>query len=218
LSAKVEGKPVETLAIGHYSATEVGRLAGVSSRRIGSWSRYGIVPSISPGRPKVYSYADAGEAILVHYLVDQGLRARDVRRIVEHLREKYGQWPLAAAPLEHDGRLVVVKEGDDLYFDVGEHTEHQVIGSTLINLKAVREALSRGGWVALANPREHIEVDPDLNSGVPVVRGRRVPTSTVAALAQTAEGRALLSQDYELSDDEIRDAVGYEDDLASLAA
>ena len=41
------------------------------------------------------------------------------------------------------------------------------------------------------------------------VRARAV----VADLAQRPEGRALLKDDYELTDDEIRDAVEYEDDV-----
>jgi uncharacterized protein (DUF433 family)/DNA-binding transcriptional MerR regulator len=218
LTPKKADKGLDIGAIGHYSATEVGRLAGVSAPRIGAWSRYGIVPTISPVRPKIYSYADAAEAILVHYLIDQGLRARDVRRIVQHLREEYGKWPLTTAPLVHDGKLVVVKEGTDLYYDVGQNVDHRVIAGTLIDLKAVRDALSQGGWVALAKPRPHIQVDPNLHSGVPVVRGRRLATATVAELARTPEGRVLLSDDYALSEDEIAEAVAYEDDLASIAA
>lgn len=90
-------------AIGHYSAKEVGRLAGVSARKIGSWSRYGIIPRVST-KPNVYSYADAGEAVLVRYLLDQKVPTKQIREIVENLREEYGQWPLAVAPLEHAGR------------------------------------------------------------------------------------------------------------------
>ena len=65
-------------AIGHYSAGEVARLAGVSPRRIGSWARYGIVPRISQ-RPSVYSYADAGEAVIVRYLIEQGAKPKKIR-------------------------------------------------------------------------------------------------------------------------------------------
>lgn len=72
-------------AIGEYTAAEVSRLAGVSSRRIGSWARYGIVPSISE-KPKIYSYADVGEAILAHFLVDLGWKPKRVRELVERLR------------------------------------------------------------------------------------------------------------------------------------
>lgn len=201
-------------AIGNYSAAEVSRLAGVSSRRVGSWARYGIVPSISE-RPKIYSYADVGEAILAHYLIDLGWRPRDVRQLVERLRSRFGPWPLAAAPLEHDGKLLVIKEGDDLIIDVMDNPEHAVIGGTLIDLKAVRDALSRGGWTAIKRPREHIEVHPDRHSGQPVVRGHRLATADVAEIGRATNGREILRDEYGLTDEEIEDALAYEDDIAA---
>jgi uncharacterized protein (DUF433 family)/DNA-binding transcriptional MerR regulator len=202
-------------AIGRYSATEVGRLAGVSAQRIGQWARVGIIPSVSH-QPRVYSYADAGEAVLVRYLVQQGLRPRDVREIVENLRKRYGAWPLAHAPLEHDGRLVVVREGKEMFFSAA--TDHEVIAGTLIDLKAVRAALERGGWVAYHHPRDYVEVDPERLSGRPTVRGRRIATEVVADLAQRPEGRDILRDDFGLSDDEIDDAVGYEADVREATA
>jgi len=203
-------------AIGHYSAAEVGRLAGVSSRRVGQWARYGIIPSVSK-KPRIYSYADAGEAVLVRYLVAQGLRPRDVRLIVENLREEYGSWPLASAPLHHDGKLVVEKKGRDIFISALK-PGHEVIAGTLIDLKAVRAALERGGWVTLESPRKHIAVDPEWLSGRPTIRGRRIATETVAELAARPEGRDLLMEDFELTEDEIADAVAYENDVKKAVA
>ena len=74
--------------------------------RIGSWSRYGIIPRIS-SRPKIYSYADAGEAVLVRYLLDQKISTKHIREIVENLREKYGQWPLAPLRLDMTGHSLL---------------------------------------------------------------------------------------------------------------
>jgi uncharacterized protein (DUF433 family)/DNA-binding transcriptional MerR regulator len=202
--------------LGSYTAAEVARLAGVSPRKIGSWARYGIIPSVSE-RPRRYSYADAGEAILVHYLVTKGKKTGDIRKIVEYLRREFGQWPLATAPLAHDGRLVLVRDRDGNWISV-DKPEHHVIEATLLNLKDIRTALGRGGWVAIEHPREHIEVDPNRHSGAPVVRGRRVPTALVANLAQTAEGRDSLKTGYRLSKAQVEDAVGYETELDQLAA
>jgi uncharacterized protein (DUF433 family)/DNA-binding transcriptional MerR regulator len=204
-------------AIGHYSAAEVSRLAGVSSRRIGSWARYGIVPSIST-RPKIYSYADVGEAILAHYLIDLGWRPKRVRELVERLRDRFGPWPLASAPLEHDGKLIVLREGDELYIDAIDHVEHAVIGKTLLDLKLVRDALANGGWTAIDNPRDHVQVDPDMHSGQPVIRGHRIPTTDVAEIAGEPNGRKVLRDDYGLTEAEIDDALAYENDVATALA
>lgn len=202
----------EPRAIGHYSAAEVARLAGVSARRIGSWARYGIIPSISK-KPRVYSYADAAEAVLVQYLLQQGLDTTTIRLIVLGLRDRHTRWPLTNAPLEHDGAFLVIREGDEVFFSAAV-PDQQVAAGTFVNLLQVRTALEAGGWVAIKTPRKHIEVDPERLSGQPVVRGHRVSTETVADLATRPQGLALLREDYQLTDDEIKEAVEYEADVA----
>jgi len=206
-------------AIGYYTAADVARLAGVSPHRVGRWAREEIIlPSVSASRPYVYSYADAGEAILVHYLIDEGKRPKDIKEIVHLLRKQYGDWPLATAPLAHDGRLLVAKDPKHGGWISLDRPDHDVMDGTLLNLKQIREALKHGGWVAYKTPREHIEVDPDRRSGEPVIRGKRVGTVFVADLARTPDGVTTLRDDYDLTQAEIDDAVGYESDLAGLAA
>lgn len=209
--------PERLAAIGHYSAREVSRLAGVSPRRVGSWARYGIVPRVSR-RPSVYSYADAGEAVIARYLIEQGVRPKKVREMVERLRERFGVWPLARAPLEHEGGLVVMREGDQVLVDVIDHPEQQVEEGTFLSLTEVREALERGGWVAFHTPRPHIQVDPDRLSGRPTIRDRRLPTAMVAELAERPEGREALHKEFGLTDEEIEEAVGYEADVEKALA
>lgn len=203
-------------SIGHYTAAEVGRLAGVSARRVGQWARYGIIPSVST-KPRVYSYADAGEAVLVRYLVGLGYKPGEVREVVESLRRDYGEWPLASAPLEHDGKLLVIKRKGGVYVSV-QRPGHGVIAGTLIDLKAVRAALERGGWVSVDSPREYIEVDPERLSGRPTIKGRRIATEVVADLAKRPEGREILADDFGLSKEEIDAAVSYEADVSAAVA
>jgi uncharacterized protein (DUF433 family)/DNA-binding transcriptional MerR regulator len=200
------------IAIGHYTPSEVARLAGVSPQRIGSWARYGILPSISQ-RPNVYSYADAGEAVIARYLIDQGVKPRKIRELVERLRDRFGLWPLARAPLEHEGGLVVMREGDKVLVDVVDRPDHLVEEGTFLSLTDVREALERGGWVALRTPRTHIQVDPDRLSGRPTIRDRRLPTAMVAEIALEEDGRTVLRREFALTDEEIDEAVGYEEDV-----
>jgi uncharacterized protein (DUF433 family) len=178
----------------------------------------GIIRHSISTRPNIYSYADVGEAVLAHYLLDQGKPPRKIKELVEYLREEYGEWPLAAAPLEHDGPLCVIwdpEQGMHVSVDI---PGHGVMEKTLLDLKEIRQALSRGGWVSLRNPRLHIEIDPDRHSGEPVIKGRRLSTHRVARLASEPDGRIALRKDYELSDAEIDDAVGYERDVAELVA
>ncbi len=204
-------------AIGHYSAGDVARLAGVSPTRIGSWARYGIIPRVSR-KPSIYSYADAGEAVIARYLIAQRVKPRKIRELVERLRDRFGEWPLARAPLEHEGGLVVIREGDKVLVDVVDHPDHLVEEGTFLSLAAVRTALERGGWVALQNPRVHVQVDPQRLSGRSTIRDRRLPTTMVAELADRDEGRTLLRTEFGLSEEEINDAVEYEADVAEALA
>jgi uncharacterized protein (DUF433 family)/DNA-binding transcriptional MerR regulator len=204
-------------SIGSYTAAEVARLAGVTPHRIGRWSRLGMITASVSKHPNVYSYADAGEAIVAHYLVKQGKRPGEVGEAVEKLREQFGPWPLASAPLAHDGSMLVRWDAKAKCWVSVDIPDHEVLEDTLIDLKLIATSLGRGGWVAIENPREYIEVDPERHSGVPVVKGRRLPTSLVAAIASEEGGRTALGEDYELSDEEIDDAIGYEADLAKLA-
>jgi uncharacterized protein (DUF433 family)/DNA-binding transcriptional MerR regulator len=204
--------------IGCYTAAEVARLAGVTPRRVGRWARESIIlPSVSR-RPNLYSYADAGEAILAYYLVEQGKKPREIKEIVLLLRKTHGNWPLATAPLAHDGKLLLERDFVTGKYVSVDMPDHEVIGGTLLNLRAIRESLGHGGWVAIQNPREHIEVDPERHSGTPVVRGRRIPTSLVASIAAAEGGHEVLREDYQLSDAEIGDAVEYEKEVAQVAA
>jgi uncharacterized protein (DUF433 family) len=120
--------------------------------------------------------------------------------------------------LARDERMKPTRHGGEVLIDAVEHPGHHVAAGTFVDLKQVRNALARGGWVAIEHPREHIQVDPDRLSGQPVVRKRRVSTETVADLAQRAEGLALLREDYGLTEDEIREAVEYERDVSEALA
>lgn len=209
---------LDSSAVGYYTAADIARLSGMSARRVARWARMGIIQHSISTRPNIYSYADAGEAILAHYLADQGKRPKEIKELVEHLREEYGPWPLAVAPLKHDGPLCAIWNKERGVHISADIPGHELIEGTLLNLQEIRKALKRGGWVSLKTPREHIEVDPERHSGEPVVKGRRLSTQRVASLAAEPDGRVELEEDFHLSGAEIDDAVGYERDIAELVA
>lgn len=203
---------------GRYLAHEAGRLAGVSGNTIGQWARRGYIRSSqsAPGRlPKVYSFQDVAEAMVVHELVDRGVPHRDIRATIEALRAEGGDWPLtqlrdglATADVSDDPSrrraMLVVGSGAHVY-DVARAPAQQVI--RLENLRRIVADLSRGGWAVRDEPDLNlIQVDPEVIGGRPSIRGRRIPAELVAELATTAEGIEVLSDDYDLSIAEIRDA------------
>jgi uncharacterized protein (DUF433 family) len=195
-------------AHGRYLAGEVGLLAGVSGDRIGQWARWGYIRSShSDGEPRVYSFEDVGEAIIVHELEELGASLRAIHRAVERLREReQDEWPLQrnAARLGAANGSVVEFEGDEAYDLGGPSLDEQGV-LEVADLRRVRGCLERGGWAACLHPElRHIEVDPGMLGGRPVIRGRRIAAQEVAELAADRE---LLHADYDLTDEQIGDAV-----------
>jgi uncharacterized protein (DUF433 family) len=208
---------------GRYLAHEAGLLAGVSGVTIGQWARRGYIKSsVHSGRPRVYSYQDIAEAMVVHELLETHVTHKDIKTAINTLRDEQGDWPLTSADLvahvdpETQKGKVFARKGDVSY-DVGNKGWQQVVDPD--NLKAIANRLRRGGWAVRDLPDlEYIEVDPDRYSGRPTIKGRRIPAAKVAAMAQTAEGRDVLREDYELSEAEIHDAERWWRKSSELAA
>jgi uncharacterized protein (DUF433 family)/DNA-binding transcriptional MerR regulator len=194
---------------GRYLAGDVGRLAGVSGERIGQWARWGYIRSSqSAGRPRVYSFQDVAEAMVVHELLVRGVPRLSIRAAVEQLRGRYGDWPLSGAPIATSGSEIVV--GDD--------TVARSLLPGLEELSLVRDQLRRGGWaVRLLPDLGQIEVDPDRLSGRPTIRSTRIPAEDVARLARSAGGPEALRREYGLSDAQIADAVRWSEAVEHVA-
>jgi uncharacterized protein (DUF433 family) len=201
----------EMPARGHYLAGEVGLLAGVSGDRIGQWARWGYIRSSrSEGDPRVYSYEDVAEAIIVHELEELGADLPSIRRAVDRLRRReHADWPLQrhAGRLGAANRSVVEFAGGEAY-DLGAASPAEQGLLRTPDLRRIAADLERGGWAArLLGDLRHIEVNPDRLGGRPVIRGRRLAAEEVALLAATPGGRDVLHADYELSAEQIDDAV-----------
>jgi uncharacterized protein (DUF433 family)/DNA-binding transcriptional MerR regulator len=200
---------------GRYLAQEVGQLAGVSGATIGQWAHYGYIHASQsePGNyPRVYSYQDAAEAIMVHELLDAKVPLKVLRPVIMELRAELGDWPLQHASLETVtasdvpvASLLVREEKHRL--ELGKHG-WQIVEDATVNPQRVAADLHRGGWAVRDLPDlQHVEIDPDTLSGAPAIRGRRVPVSLVVELAGRLDGVEILHEDYDLSEQEINDAV-----------
>ncbi len=200
---------------GLYSAAEVGQLAGVSRYRIGQWTRHGYIRSSrSTGPPRVYSFQDAAEAIVVHELITRGVTYRDIRRTIDNTRDEYGDWPLTAAPLATTvdaaghGPARVLLQLRDVDLDIGRDHRSQAVLS-YPTLQAVTELLRRGGWAIRDHPDiQRIEVHPERFHGVPTIRGTRIPARQVAVIAaEGSSGLRDLREGYDLHRADVEDAV-----------
>ncbi len=193
---------------GRYLAWEAGQLAGVSGPTMGQWARRGYIrSSVSARSPRVYSFQDVAEAMVVHELLEREVVHREIREAINQLAE-YGDWPLTDAPLgtvPGKGRARVVVTKPEGTYDVGVGSWQQAIEPE--NLETIRGQLRRGGWAVRTVPDlKYIEVDPERLSGRPSIRGRRIAAQDVAELAAEPNGIEELEEGYDLTEAEIADA------------
>jgi uncharacterized protein (DUF433 family) len=208
---------------GHYLAWEAGQLAGVSGNAIGQWARRGYIrASQSQDVPKVYSYQDVAEAMVVHQLLDSHVSYRRIRKTLEELRRDpdLGDWPLSQVNLVaagSEGRPDVLVERNGSRYDLTGRPWHGMLDAG--DLRKIATDLNRGGWAARLLPNlQHIEVDPDRLSGRPVIRGRRVSAQDVAETAEEQSGRETLEEGYGLRSEQIEDARTWWHEVQQLAA
>jgi uncharacterized protein (DUF433 family)/DNA-binding transcriptional MerR regulator len=188
---------------------------------MGQWSRRGYISaSQSSAIPKVYSYQDVAEAMVVHDLLDVGVTHKDIRRAVQVLREDYGDWPLTTADLmtlPTTGKTRLLARRSEGTYDVGDRGWQQVVNPK--HLTVIKSQLQRGGWVVRRLPDlRYIEVDPDLLSGRPAIRGHRIAAQDVAETAEESGGMDDLLEGYGLRPVEIDDARRWWHEVSQLAA
>lgn len=222
--ARTVGNVTEMPPRGHYIAWEAGQLAGVSGHKIGQWARRGYIRASQDdiGFPKIYSFQDVAEAMVVHELEDAGADLGSIKRAIERLRERHGMsWPLQhrssrlgtvhGLVVEHNGAGSTVNLG-------GKGAPEQGVMSDE-NLRKIASQLERGGWaVRKLTDLRHVEVDPDRLSGRPAIRGRRVAASEVAEIAVEPDGLETLTEGYGLNEDQIDDAKRWWQEVTAVPA
>jgi uncharacterized protein (DUF433 family)/DNA-binding transcriptional MerR regulator len=221
---------------GRYRADEVGRLAGVSGARIGQWARHGYIRSShSQLSPRIYAFQDVAEAVLVHFLLDEGVPGQSIRNTIKSLRQEHGDWPLQhakllmpagasdAEPCEPEsttnagshtavpprrGKRALHHQHGKLMLDSTKTRDQIVAPDITSSLVKVVDVLSQGGWVAQDHKLEHIQVDPFRMSGQPSIRNRRITVEDVVRIFVESNGdRRLLRDDYGLTSEQIEDAL-----------
>lgn len=82
------------------------------------------------------------------------------------------------------------------------------------------EVLRKGGmaWQDLHGRIRHISIDPDRLSGIPEIAGTRVHAIFVGLEAQRPGGRQTLTRSYDLTPEQIEDAVLWSNQALSYAS
>ncbi len=197
---------------GCYDARRTAALSGVPRSTVYDWARRGVVvPSISPEREKLWSYADLMALRIVSWLRHPKQLGDDVRpaSAVRHAREALVQLDQQSLDL-WDGRA----GSSSLYVDssgkiviVTAEATHDLSGQGVLaqwlDLLGTFEGTDSAG-PDLRWPREHLRIVPGKCAGEPHLDGSRLTTVTIAVLA----GRGYTLDDLaRLYPDETRESL-----------
>jgi uncharacterized protein (DUF433 family) len=211
---------------GCYEARRAAALSGVPQSTVYDWARKGVVvPSISPEREKLWSYADLMALRIVSWLrhpkgpaEDQrpASAMREVRKALHRLDDLgIDLWDGRAArsPLfvDRSGEIIIVRD------DEASDVSGQAVISQFLDLLAPFEGSDGGRGPDLRRPREHLRIVPGKCAGEPHLEGSRLTTPTIAALAARGYGIDDLARLYpDESPTSIAEAIDLETSLGTL--
>ncbi|WP_334144916.1 DUF433 domain-containing protein [Rhabdothermincola sp.] len=217
-----------------YGVSEAARLLGLRPDRARAWldgyTRAGVrYPPVIRREPTGVDIVTWGEFVELGYLREYrraGVPLQRLRPVVDELRDAFRTpYPLATArPYVYDKELVLeVQERHDLPAPIAIVVRS---GQQVLLAEAARQFFRKvefvppNDGVALrirpAGPASPVVLDPLVRFGRPVVSG--VSTERLWELCDAGESIAQIASEYDLSEEDVRAGVAYEEQFRSLAA
>jgi uncharacterized protein (DUF433 family) len=181
----------------------------------GHWLRTALNPvQHAPWRAD-YSFSDLISLLVVRELLLKGVALHKIKEAEAWLREVEGtDRPFVREDIKTDGVEVFYR--DELIATQieaasrrGQQTMRELIKDRLTSVKY------QGGIAAYWRPAPGVVVDPRVQFGEPVVIGTRIPTDAVAGVVKRL-GRDRAMRRFDLSAEQIEDAVAFEDRMAAV--
>ncbi len=197
---------------GAYPAPRTAALSGVPLSTVHDWARKGVlVPSISPERVKLWSYADLMGLRIIHWLrhdkeLDDGRVPRSTMSVVKRALAQLAEMDMAPWTEEAGPSVVVDRAGQVLVRTAPHHeadARQRVLDDELDVLSpfAVADGLRGPDLVA---PRPRLRIVPGKLGGSPHVVHTRLESQALGALADSGLHIAKI---YRLYPDIERPAI-----------
>lgn len=213
-------------AAGFYTPAEAARLARVPGHRLAAWRREGIVfPTIHTididGRESVgYSFESLVYLRLLRMLRGESVPLFKAVQTVKHLRDRLGppsaQWDQARIFAQGGDVFVEFKDDWDVTSATrgGQRAAEMLFGEEFARFRDRADAL-----LVPWRFQPTVEIDPEIRSGHPVVRGTTLRTSVLYALRQRRQSPRNIQTAYpHLTLSQIRGALAFEGFLDAEAA
>lgn len=210
---------------GCYEAPRAAALSGVPLSTVYQWARTDlVVPSISPSREMLWSYADLMTLRLVAWLRRpkrpddtrsvRGSPMSQVRRALVLMNEReIDPWSggVGSPSILVDARgTILLQEAQIL--DLDRQVMLDLPEDTLDLLRPFTLGTSPGG-PDLVRPRPALRIVPAKVAGEPHVADTRITSRTLSALVRRGVPVATVSQWYGVAEGAVSDAADLEDQL-----
>jgi uncharacterized protein (DUF433 family) len=225
--AKRASKLVVAASEGCYDAGRAAALSGVPKSTIYYWASHEVVvPSVSPVREMLWSYADLMALRVVSWLRHPkgdeqeprpGSPMREVRRALAELDvqglDLWNQDELAdRSPLVVDrSGKIHIRTADDVR-DLGGQSP---LDPDWLDLLGPFDQIG-GNGPDLVAPRQHLRIVPARVAGEPHVVGSRLTTLSLAALADRGMTAERIAGMYDVAPIVVDEAIDLERQLAGI--
>lgn len=226
----------DDLLSGAYDAHRASQLSGVPATTLHRWATEGlVVPSVSPQRVRLWSYADLITLRLVAWLRHEkpesphdGARVwppspkNEVRAALSELArrgiglfsEDEGQARRCPLMVDATGRIIIDTGRDRVTVRGQPLLPHETVTDILRAFAPGR--IGEREAPDLASPRPHLRIVPGKVSGEAHVAGTRVTTPTLAALGARGMSVATICELYpDLNRLAVEEAIDLESKLAA---
>lgn len=225
--------PDDPSIAGSMSSRLVAALSGATLEQLQRWRRSGIVKATAlpprQGAPCAYRWDEYRRARLGVLLLAHGLQPRRLRAVLDEYCEVIA--PDAELPTTVAGQRAIVKPGDE-----GGHTAERArqgaafdfVSEATLDEEGIAERLGEqlpDGVASIAVLKEFssgwplgelhayadvVDVRPDVMGGSPTLKGSRLETAALAALAQAGETVAAIAEAYDLTRSKVERALAFE--------
>ena len=210
----------------------VARLAGTTTQQLARWHSTRQLTAAFPGRRGVarrYSWVEYSKARAFVKLRDAGVPRESLAANVEWLDAHLPRWfeiplvPLPTLPGQTRERSpnggLACHAGAMGEWIAAKLVERPAARASMIEPDALAHAIAdidaEGPLGALSEYGDAVNMDPRIMGGFPVVRGTRIETAMLAALAGWGRDAGAIASDYELDAQLVKRALAFETTLAA---
>lgn len=162
---------------GFYTAAEAARIARVPRTTLDYWARTRLVPASQRAvRPRLFSFEDLRDIVVVEKLRQQGAKTRAIRAAISYVRTITDVKRFAQANLQFN------EKGGLLWEDLTGRVVAPHLGGqyVLMMSEVFRQLGAEPDNPTVLHPVKGIRIDPNIRGGAPVIEGTRIPAQLIA--------------------------------------